>query len=790
MQNIRFVVPALMLLGGCGIFFRKPEPRYAGEACVETNECAQGLICARDAVCRIPGEPGTLEVGDPCLTTAQCGIGLACAAEGTCQTEGSPGTIGSGETCDENAAEPPCRFGLTCVAGVCAGFEAPFWPGGDCPDPELEDGPFRVLFEVPDGEPLADFYRLPFPNDIRRNGAGVIDLSGHPSPGPLIELLGDVVGNVIRAVEVEANAFGPNQTAFFRFSASPDLGTLAIGLPSNGGNVAVIDITPGADTLGEQPAFRFEASTARGAYICHNWLAIQPLDGVPYRPGHTYAVVVGRTIAAKEDGATAAPDADFTALLAAEPPGDARLSDAWVDYAPLRSWITAAGVDPGTLAGAAVFTVQDPPGDVADLRAAVETEPAPTASGLVLCGDGADPFADASDPTRGCQAPAGAGFYELQATVGLPQYQSGTPPFKDLTDGGTIDLRNLTVHRTEQVHVTLTIPTGPAPVDGWPVVLYGHGTGGNYTSLVREGLAEALSSITLADGTTVQAAMIGFDAPLHGPRAAPENHKAAWLAVDPNAYSADTLFFNPINPRAARDNALQEAVDLWSLVQFAAAFSLGAEVSPTGEAIRFSDSQRYYLGHSQGGVVGATFLAHEPGIAAAVLSGAGGLTIQSLLNKTSPSDVAAAVRVGLADPDVSRTHPLLNLAQALADRSDGINHARHLVRDPLDGHDPIHVLQIFGVGDTYSPTETQFPLARALGLQQSPNGNPPLERLTTVSLPVSANFAGITAVVSLYANAGDDAHFVLFDRPDALHHTATFFGTAIRDGVPTVEPLP
>lgn len=780
------VLFAAAVLGGCVPTF---DPRTEGEACSGVEECAADLVCAHDAVCRPIGTAGTGREGDPCAGTSGCALNLECAADGTCQMADAPGTAAFDETC---ASDDDCQFGLRCFDGVCKGLELPFWPGTTCPEDATDgeaEGAARVFFEVPRGEPLADFYRLPFPSDVRVSSTGELDLDGHPTPGALIERLGDPVADAVRVVELDLDGrFGTNQAAYLRFSRAIDHTTLDIGLPGRG-QVALVDLDSDAEEPGVHP-FRYVITDDRTPYICHNWLAVHPLDGRPAEPGHTYAVLVGRGVTA-EDGDPIVADADFQAMLGAEPPPEPGLRAAWDAHAKLRAWIDRYSLDVNTLIGAAVFTVQDPTVAPQLLRDAVHADEAPTATDPILCGDGADPFADPEDDRRGC-SPASDRFHELQLTVRLPQFQDGTPPFKDFGDGGRIDVREGTpaVQRREDVHVAITVPDAPMPAGGWPVVLYGHGTGGSYTSIVRSGLAEALSGIDRGPDGTVGFAMIGFDAPLHGPRRHPENFDAAWLDLDPEAYDEDVLFFNPLNPRAARDNALQEAADLWSLVRWLGEAGWSDEDSPTGEAIAFDLDQLHYVGHSQGGVAGPVFAAWEPEVDTVTLSGAGGLTIQSLIHKTSPHDLPAALRVGLADPDISREHPILNLVQAIAERADGVNHARYLLRTPPEGFQRKHVLQIFGVGDTYSPDETQEPLLRQLGVPHVRESGPPLENIETTSLPVSANRPGsTTGVAILYAAASRDAHFVLFDRADALHHLETFLATAVTDGVPTVEPL-
>ncbi len=777
-------LPVLALLSCLN---KADQPRVEGESCVDSLDCQRGLTCAQDAVCRTAGTPGTLPVGAECATTAQCGVDLVCAGNGTCSELGSAGTASTGESC---TTEADCRFGLTCPDGTCRGLEVPFWPGRVCPDPDDDSGPFRVLFQIPRDDVEQPFYALPFPNNIRMDDSGTITLSDHPSPGPLIDVVGDVVGDVLRVASRDLRGYGANQAVFMRFSNSPDFDSLFLGSPDQG-TVSLVDITPDFEGRGNVRSVSLRASTGRGAYICHNWIAVRPSDGVPLLPSHTYAVIVSRDVT-DPSGTRLTPDDDFAAVMAAEAPNELLLQSAWIDYGPLRLWLAEEQIDAARIGGATVFTIQDTNRGPDLLHRAVQEADAPVFESPVVCGTDADAYAVADDPDRGCQTDSTGAFSELQSVVGLPQFQSGTPPFKDAVDGGAIEFRSTPPipDRVDSVHVTLTVPNGvPMPAGGWPVVLYGHGTGGNYTSAIRGGIAEELSAVELGEDT-VHFATLGFDAPLHGARTFPQNWKAEWLEVDPDAYDSDTLYFNPLNIRASRDNALQSAADLWSLVRLLTTDRLEASDTSLGQEIRFDASNIFYVGHSQGGVVAPVFLARETAVRAAVLSGAGGTTIRALLEKTSPHNVPAILRVGLVDPDISREHPLLNIAQQVSERADGVNHARYLMREPPEGRDRMHLLQIYGVDDTYSPNATQTSLARALGLDQVPGANVPLEGFGEVSLPVSGNTPeDTTAVVHLYSAAGRDAHFVLFDREDAMHHLRTFLGTAVRDGVPTVLPL-
>src|SRR5476649_206710 len=92
-----------------------------------------------------------------------------------------------------------------------------------------------AYFRVPRmGHTSGDFYRLPYPNDVRRTATG-ITLAGHPEPPTAVGT--DLVDTYLRASEQDLKGFSTNPTVLFRFSRPYDWSTI---------NVQLIDVTPGA----------------------------------------------------------------------------------------------------------------------------------------------------------------------------------------------------------------------------------------------------------------------------------------------------------------------------------------------------------------------------------------------------------------------------------------------------------------------------------------------------------------------------------------------------------------
>ncbi len=333
-----------------------------GGACSANRDCSTDLFCTAAGVC---GPAGVGDVGDPCATGAECKKDLVCVAYGfggTCQEGGSADV---GESC---TASTDCLAGLACAPdNTCKGPSVAYPPftGAEC---QPAEGNFRIYFEVPrPGTPPADFFRLPFPNDARVAADGTLQMDDFPRPGP--GLLGiDLVNLYVDALVADFDGFSSEGAVTFRFAGQLDFNSIGSGAE----NMHYIDITPSTPEFGSDRSRQFSYTTGRGLYVCPDAFTVGNDAHQPLLPNHTYAVYFTTGIRSAGNEAPV-QDADFAAMLSgSRPTGDDALATAWDKYQPFRDFLAAKSIDPASIAGATVFTVQDTVGHLEALRDAVE----------------------------------------------------------------------------------------------------------------------------------------------------------------------------------------------------------------------------------------------------------------------------------------------------------------------------------------------------------------------------------------------------------------------------------
>lgn len=645
----------------------------------------------------------------------------------------------------------PWLAALVALAPACGDDDGADPPPSDA-GPDAYVGPSTAVFELPRaGQPTSDYYALPFPNDLRRRDDGTLDLDGHPRPNALIE-------EYLTTFAAKFEGFGTNAAIYFRFSAPIDPASLPATPEASlwpGASVYLVDVDPDSPERGQRRPLRFRFEPEPGKFIGPDWLACLPYPGFPLRPETTYAVVVTRRLRAP-DGCPVGRATDFDRVLA-EGAADPDVARARAAYAPLLSWLDGPGGDERfDVVAAAVFTTQHPTRLMGRIREVIWRDvPAPRLYALRFRGNYAN-------------------FALYEGLYDGPNLQVGTPPYRLPEDGGEIVVDPATgdpiVQRMEPIRVAISVPYGVVPQGGWPTVLYAHGTGGDYLSFVRDHTAVRMANQGLA--------VIGVDQVLHGPR-------------NPEGGSDEVAFFNFQNPIAGRDNVRQGALDDFQLVRLVLGLRI-EERHPGGRTHTFDASRIMFMGHSQGGITGPPFLAYEPLVRGAVLSGAGGLIYYSLILKTKPVDVASLIGNFIRDVPLDEFNPMLALIQMFIEPADPVNYGPLIVVAPPDGVPPKDVFQSEGLVDYYTPPPNIEALGVALGLHPvapvlEPVDGFALRGRDVLQPQVSGNVNGRTGVFLQYAAApGSDGHFVVFDVPEAVLQHAVFLGSLARDGRATL----
>ncbi|MDI3290208.1 hypothetical protein [Polyangium sp. 15x6] len=317
-----------------------------------------------------------------------------------------------------------------------------------------------------------------------------------------------------------------------------------------------------------------------------------------------------------------------------------------------------------------------------------------------------------------------------------------------------------------------------------PVVIYGHGLGGDKDG--TWGTAQRLAAIH-PNG----AAVFGIDSPEHGSRA---------KNPDQNALIAAFGFFGIDNATGdfdigkARDNFRQMASDQLELVRLLG--TLGSlDLLPAGapDGVPDLDTSRIlYIGHSFGSVQGPTILALAPEIRQAVWN-VGGDGLMMLLRDSGTFGLLVDAMRPPKTPDGALAR-FFAVTQAIVDPGDPINYARFASGEPLPGapeSKPRDVLLQVVMNDTIVPNSTSEALARASGMTLM-NAIRPVSGLPVAEGPLSGNGeTGSTLVMSQFDRIEGTklaVHGELIFSPEGQAQYVEFFQTGLAEPYATAKP--
>jgi hypothetical protein len=593
----------------------------------------------------------------------------------------------------------------------------------------------------PINEPDGEFFDAPWPSETRVTDRGSPDLTGFPGVEdiPMIEAYAQVI-------EDELDGTSTNGPVYFRFDGPLDLDLLPSpeeSLDVSSATLFLINIDPSSPDFGLPVPVQVDFQEKATTYQPENLLAFGPISGAPLRPATRYAAVVTTDIARA--------DTALQEELLSTHPNYGRWSD-------LDAALFELGRSSADIAIATTFTTQDPLVEMATIARHLEDR------------------LGAQSLNQSLEEKTSSTFNRVyEGQVYVPLWQHGERPYASVGGAFQFDEQGEPLMASwERVRMSVSVPKDDPPANGWPVIIYVHGTGGDWTSCCDAGISRRAAQRGMM--------VIGISQPLHGDRGT-EN-------TDVELHS-----FNLFNPSSARANFRQGALDSVYLAHILTGRAHTFETD--GGSVTTDPEHVLYMGHSQGGVTGSMalpFMGDE--LDAAVLSGAGGLLSLSVLyRKQGGLDLEELVTELLgfaADEQFDAMHPIAALLQTLADATDPINYAPYWhQRRTWFSEAPIDVLMYQGTADNYTPVETSDALSAAAGIPLVYGGEPPMAHqvlgMEPIYPPVERTQPawGEQSVSTGLASYVDGSHFVAFESDEAQDLYRDFLCSAVYDN-PTI----
>ncbi len=623
------------------------------------------------------------------------------------------------------------------------------------------------------------YFDFPYPSDLRLTPDGAPDVRGFPNNLNLALIRG------MQTLTAQRRGFPMMPVGYFKFDQPIttrhflDVIAADVSQPimlvdvdekstERGKLVPVVAETPGADR-----------------YVPDNMLAIAARPGFVLRPNHQYAFVVMRSLETKGGLGT---NKDLAALDdAVAPPSDPALR-AWRLYQPLWTTLRQLGVASNKVAAATVFTTGDPVQDTADLSAKVAAKYTVQITNLAVRQDG--------NQIVNC---------ELTGKVIYPQFQKGTPLFN--TEGSfDIGPDGLPIkQRDEEAPIAISLPQMPMPQNGYPLIIYFHGSGGKSTAVLDAG---KLQSMTDEVGIPHQG--VGYYMAPHGFAMA-----GSALPVNPERVTGapELAYLNFNNLSSFRDIFRQGVIEQRMFLDALGKITIDSAVVkactgvslPMGvPAVKLDLTRLDAQGQSMGGMYTNMIGAVDPRVHAVVPTGAGGYWSYMVLT-TKVIDGSAGkigLLIGTTQP-LSFLHPTLHLLETAWEAAEPMVYMPRLARRPLQGHPVRSIYEPVGKDDPYFSTEIYDAASIAYGHKEGGDAQWPAMQAALkldgkdglLPYPVSQDLQSETGKAytgGIFQYLGDgvsDAHAIYRQLDAVKYQYGCFHETAVKKGVATI-PAP
>jgi len=499
-----------------------------------------------------------------------------------------------------------------------------------------------------------------FPDDAltRASEERVTGLQLQVASLPWVEGQSDFVQRLMSDLD-QLDGWGINAGVMMRFSEP--ISGLPSGPETGAPDSAVLLVR--ADGQDEPPLYPRQVAVERRAIEGGKTQIFEPMR--PLKPATRYALVI-RQLSEGDlgEGACLAQGPDVQALLQGEADDDRH---AYSLSEGLAEAIEVTGVPPSQVAAVTLFTTQSEP--LLSFKIAEHIR--------------AQPYAWHDEPT--CEPD---GDYLTLCTRSFMA--------NDYRGEGVI--RGASPKGAHLIKVYFWKPKNR--VDERPVVLYGHGIGGDVTN--GYGVLEMLKEEPIS--------LIAIDAVAHGEHPdAPEGSGDTSFQTVLNFFALNVAS-QSIESLKARDNFRQSTFEKLQLIEL---LHQDPDLNADGRADLDVAKVAYY-GLSLGGIMGVELLALEPRVSAGLLT-VPGARLVSVLTEGSIIEGFLPIIHRLVGGEEA-FDAFTPLAQVLIDGADPGSFAPMVLHHRLDDASPPHVLMQMAIDDETVPNASNRALARGLGL--------------------------------------------------------------------------
>ncbi len=785
-------------------------PTVCGDMTCNGNETHE--TCPKDCPRKISCGNGSCESGE---TRQNCPADCpAICGDGNCEKDAGE----TPESCFNDCGEEVIIIkDPECGDGVCEDPETETSCQADCAPKQtiLSMDEFNALPEgnyffyhdfntamhpsaesVPDA--LDDFFAFPYPSALRTDEHGHPIIKGWPMPANItsVPLIGSMLQNLLDNIVTERAGFSPLGAIYFRSSAA--LGSNAFPTPAEtmaeDACIQLINVEPESRHYGERVpvyvTFHSIGDDNDRKLWAQNTLVMRPVPGAGPHPGDRHVAIINNCL--RSNGRYYSQSNRLKAILNKTAPAEITdITNFYVDQ------LTSLGVDLDKIRAMTGYDTQNVALEMDQMAAALKGKGhIVTDENGVAIGNWIDRSAANAMVFQGTFVTWN--FIEGNYSGDYPSYTgTGQGIIKFDADGQLIS-----TGQQETVNFEVTVPVAAMPPKGFPIAVYGHGTGGDASSHSTSWKDEGI--ILTSNGVNI--AMIGFDAVLQGKRSGGSKVSESTLYT--------TMLQNPVVVRESVRQTVNDMLVLYDIIDN------GGLVLPPhryagSDNIIFDPSYGLFMGHSQGSQEAGLLLGLTDSIKSAFLSaGGGGVALslvelvpdfgqlvepfQSMLKDKTLADILG-ILLNVGEKKISYDSFLTTqIAQPLMDPVDPLNFSHRFIKEPPAGMGPKNIAQTMGLYDQCTPMITQMSLAASIGLPivgtkyAESDATALLGLSDPVNSPVSNNITNVNGdtvtggFMEFHYTGKRNPHFILYHMSPAYYAYVDYF-KSILAGTPTVS---